>query len=167
MHNIVAVCKILLYANVQHLKISSFLITISYHPPPFLAWYLTSHYIVWCNIISYQYSSDLLANYAQLVAIETLFNCWLSCSYLSMHTIPYVYVQSASDCRFPIYASRTIPTCWLSCSYWYAPVCIICALVDCRFPSMHISLIVLYIYLFFQYHQLILISGRVCTPSEM
>ena len=149
----------LMYTNVHkqvfHFCISFFLLTISYHPP---SWYLTSHYIIWCNIISYRYSSDLFANYASTSSYRwvsyVMFTCWLSCSY--RYTVPYIYVHSLIVVSLiAFFLSMHLVymlTCRLSFSYLYisyiifslvdcrvpidAPVCI-CALVDCRFPSMH------------------------------
>ena len=140
---IIVSCNMLMYTNVHKqvfhfLYLFFFLLTISYHPP---SWYLTSHYIIWCNIISYQYSSDLFANYASTSSYRwvsyVMFTCWLSCSYrytpyltymctrwLSFRWLPFSYrfisyICSLVDCRFPIYTSRIfILTCWLSCSYW-------------------------------------------------
>ena len=110
----------LMYTNVHkqvfHFCISFFLLTISYHPP---SWYLTSHYIIWCNIISYRYSSDLFANYASTSSYRwvsyVMFTCWLSCSY--RYTVPYIYVHSL------------IVVSLIAFSSW----CIWCSLVDCRF----------------------------------
>jgi len=130
-----------MYTNVHKqvfhfLYLFFFLLTISYHPP---SWYLTSHYIIWCNIISYRYSSDLFANYASTSSYRwvsyVMFTCWLSCSY--RYTVPYIYVHSLIVVSLiAFFLSMHLVymlTCRLSFSYLYISY-IIFSLVDCRVP---------------------------------
>jgi hypothetical protein len=137
----------LLYTKVHKHSITFFVslfFSSQYRPSTFISRLILDfslYNIIWCNIISYRYSSDLLANYASTRSyrcVSYVYVHLLIVVFLSMHTVPYIYVHSLIvvsliadflsmhliymlTCRlsFSYLASRIyMLTCWLSCSYW-------------------------------------------------